>query len=232
MAFSFENTCALPLEKLPFTFYGLCLQEPMALLLNWVMAATSFYFFIRINKPVTNFQKYWRLFYLNFGISTFFGGLGHLFFNYFDVYGKYPCWVFGVFAAYFAGKAMISVPLISESLQKKIGIFLIVKAMFFAVGAVISQSFLFVMMDAIITYLFFCMGFGLYYWKKGMDSFRFTVYAVLILIPSLFIFLFKINPHLWFNKDDLSHVFMVLTIVFFYVGIIKFTDRSSNTQLL
>lgn len=232
MFLSIENLCALPVEKLPFSLFGLCLQEPMALILNWIMAGVSFYFFFRIQQPATLFQKHWRLFYLLFGISTFFGGLGHLLFNYFDVYGKYPCWIFGIFAAFHAGKAMISVPLISQAKQRKLTYFLVLKALFFAIAAVLTQNFLFVMVDAIIAYLFFCLGFGLYYWKKGMDSFRFTVYAVLILIPSVFIFLFQINPHLWFNKDDISHVLMVLTIVFFYLGIVNFTDKNENRILL
>lgn len=225
MLLTVENFCALPIEKLPFTMFGLCLQEPMALVLNWVMAFTSFYFFTRIQNPVTLFQKHWKLFYLMFGVSTFFGGLGHLLYNYFGVYGKFPCWFFGVFAAFYAGKAMISIPVLSEVTQRKLTYFLAFKAFFFASAAILTKSFLFVMVDATITYLFFCLGFGLYYWKKGYASFRFTVYAVLILIPSVFIFIFQVNLHLWFNKDDLSHVLMVMTIVLFYLGIVNFTGR-------
>ena len=228
MFLSVENFCSIPVEKLPFTMFGLCLQEPMGLLTNWLIALTAFYFYIRIKMPTTLFQKHWKLFYLFFGISTFFGGLGHLLFNYFDVYGKFPCWFFGVISAYHAGKAMISIHLISFKLQRRLTFFLLIKGLILLMLAVIKTSFLFIMVDATITYLLFCLGFGIYYWQKGLTSFKYTVYAVLILFPSIFVFSLQLNPHLWFNKNDLSHVLMVTTIIFFYFGIVNFKDIESK----
>jgi hypothetical protein len=220
--------CEISPDKLPFTWFGLCLQEPMALVTNWLIALTSVYLYFQIKKPYSNFRNHWRKFYFYFAISTFFGGLGHLLFNYFDVFGKLPCWFFGVIASFHAGKAMISVNMLTTSLQRKLTLFLFMKGVIlFLIGA-ITGSFIFIMIDAILSYLLFCLGFGAYYWRKGYDSFKFTVYAVIILFPSLFIFLLKLNPHLWFNKDDLSHVLMVLTIIFFYIGIRKFTKFESQ----
>jgi len=221
MLLGIENSCGIPLEKIPFEMFGLCLQEPMALVTNWLIATTAFILYFRMKKPQNQFQKHWKLFYITFGISTFFGGLGHLFFNYFDVYGKFPCWFFGVIAAYHAGKAMISNALMSKDAQLRLTFFLILKGIVLGGLAIVMKSFVFVMVDAVITYLFFCLGFGLYYWKKGLESYKFTVLAVLILIPSIFIFTLQINPHLWFNKDDLSHILMITTIIFFYLGISK-----------
>ncbi len=221
MLLEYENVCGIPLERLPFEMFGLCLQEPMALITNWLIALTAFLLYSRIKTPQNLFQKHWKLFYLTFGISTFFGGLGHLFFYYFEVYGKFPCWFFGILASYHAGKAMISNSLISKAKQVRLTYFLMLKGVVLIILAVITKSFLFVMLDATITYLFFCLGFGWYFYRKGYLFYKYTVIAILILIPSIFIFTLQINPHLWFNKDDLSHVLMVLTIVFFYIGISK-----------
>lgn len=207
--------------------FGLCLQEPMALITNWLIAITSFILYRLIKSPQNEYQRHWKFFYLIFGISTFFGGLGHVLFNYFDVYGKFPCWFFGTIAAYHAGCAMINVSILSPKLIKKLKHILIIKAVVFGLIAFVFQSFLFIMVDATITYLFFCLGFGAYYWRKGIQSFKYTVFAVLILFPSIFIFALKINPHLWFNKDDLSHVLMVTTIIFFYFSI----ANSSNGKI-
>lgn len=211
--------CEVPEELLPFELFGWCLQEPMALVTNWLIAITSFTIFFRMKPPYSKFSRHWRYFYLFFGISTFFGGLGHVFFNYFDTPGKFPCWFFGVISSYHASKAMISVNMITKSFQTKITFFLIVKMFLLGGLAMYFESFLIIMMDAIITYLFFCMGFGIYYWKKGYSNFKYTVYAILILLPSIFIFTLKVNPHVWFNKDDLSHVLMAFTIIFFYLGV-------------
>lgn len=224
MFLSVDNVCAIPVEKLPFSMFGLCLQEPMALITNWLIAATAFYLFSRMKIVENAFQYHWKKFYLFFGISTFFGGLGHLLFNYFDVFGKYPCWAFGILSAFHAGKAMISIHILRRAIQRRLTYFLIFKGVLLGVSAILMQSFLFIMIDATITYLFFCLGLGIYYWRKGVPSFKYTVYAVLILFPSIFIFTLQFNPHLWFNKDDLSHILMVTTIIFFYFGVIKYNE--------
>ncbi|PKR80403.1 hypothetical protein CW751_10055 [Brumimicrobium salinarum] len=216
-----KNPCNIPAEKLPFDFMGLCLQEPMALVTNMLIAITCFVIFYKFNPVENKFQKHWKLFYLLFGLSTFFSGFGHMFFNYSGIYGKFPTWILGLISAFHAGKAMISLNVISPKTNKILNNILLVKLIGFTVLAVVFKSFVFVMADAVITYLFFCMGMGLYYWKKGLNSFKYTVIAVLVLIPSIFIFTLQFNPHLWFNKEDLSHVLMVTTIIFFYIGIIR-----------
>jgi len=226
--FILNTLCDILPDKLPFTWLGLCLQEPMALVTNWLIALTSLYLFFQIKKPFSIFRKHWRLFYFYLSISMFFGGLGHLFFNYFDVYGKFPCWITGAFASFHAGKAMISVNMIKADLQRKLTYFLLIKGIVLTLIAMSLGSFLFMMIDAVLSYLVFCLGFGVYYWKKGYHSFKFTVYAIIILFPSIFIFLLKVNPHLWFNKDDLSHVLMMITIIFFYIGVRKFTKFESQ----
>lgn len=216
-----ENLCGIPAEKLPFEFMGLCLQEPMAMVTNLLIAITCFVIYSKMKITETNFQKNWKWFYFFFGLSTFFSGFGHMFFNYTGFYGKFPTWTLGLISAFYAGKAMISLNVISPKLYKGLIRFLTLKLFVFAILAISQKSFVFVMADAAITYLFFCMGFGIYYWRKGLTSFKYTVYAVLILIPSIFIFTLQLNPHLWFNKEDLSHVIMVTTVIFFYYGVIR-----------
>merc|ERR1711991_1018556 len=198
--------------------------EPMALVTNWIIAITAFVLYFRLRVTENDFQFHWRKFYLFFGLSTFFSGFGHVFFNYFDVYGKYPTWILGLIAAYHAGKAMISLNVLNPSAKKTFNWVLYAKLVTFALLALTLKSFIFVMVDAVITYLFFCLGFGIYYWRKGLTSFKYTVIAVMILFPSIFIFTLQYNPHIWFNKDDLSHVLMALTIIFFYLGVSRLNE--------
>lgn len=219
-----ENVCNIPVDRLPFTMFGLCLQEPMALVTNWVIAIIAFILYFRLRRPENEFQQHWRKFYFFFALSTFFSGFGHVLFNYFDVYGKYPTWILGMIAAYHAGKAMISLNVLNRSTQRTYNYILYAKMLTFALLALIFKSFIFVMADAVITYLFFCLGFGAYYWRKGIKSFKYTVLAVLILFPSIFIFTLKLNPHIWFNKDDLSHILMAFTIIFFYLGVSRLNE--------
>ncbi|MGM0478894.1 MAG: DUF6962 family protein [Bacteroidota bacterium] len=224
MLMSLNNGCNIPAEKLPFELFGLCLQEPMAWVTNWIVAATAFILYFRF-KPVENdFQKHWKLFYLYFGLSTFFSAFGHVFFMYFGVFGKYPTWILGMIGAYHAGTAMISLNILKGRLRQTLKFILSAKLIVLMVLALALQNFVFVMADATLTYLVFCLGLGIYYWRKGVKSFKFTVIAVLILFPSIFIFTLQFNPHIWFNKDDLSHVLMAMTIVFFYLGVSRLNE--------
>lgn len=214
-----ENFCDIPADKLPFHLFGLCLQEPMAFVTNMIIAITCFIIYFKFNPVENDFQKHWKMFYLAFGLSTFLSGFGHVFFNYTGVYGKFPTWILGLLSAFYAGKAMISLNILSPKTYQFSLTVLYIKFILLTIGAVLYQSFVFVMIDATITYLFFCLGLGIYYWKKGLSSFKYTVFAVLILIPSIFIFTLQYNPHLWFNKEDLSHILMAITVIFFYFGI-------------
>jgi hypothetical protein len=37
-----ESVCGISPDKLPFQIFGYCLQEPMALITNWLIAITAF----------------------------------------------------------------------------------------------------------------------------------------------------------------------------------------------
>ena len=60
-----------------------------------------------------------------------------------------------------------------------------------------------------------------YKFYKKEASFKLIVMGVIVMIPSAFIFLMKINPTPWFDKNDFSHLFLTIGIIFFYLGISK-----------
>ena len=229
------NICDIPADKLPFSIGGLCLQEPTALMSNMLISITAFVIYYRYKSNATpiesDFHRHWKQFFLFIGLSTFFGGFGHVFFYYTGFYGKFPSWILAFIAAYHSSKAMISLPIISRNLYQFALVFIFLKFIIFLGLALYTNNFLFVTLDSIITYLFFCMGLGIYYWQKGLESFKFTVLAVLVLIPSVFIFTLDLNPGLWFNKNDLSHVLIAITIVLFYIGIINFKHPTLAEKL-
>lgn len=220
------NIYDIPVDKLPFSIGGLCLQEPTAFMSNMLISLTAFVIYFKYKSngiPLEiDFHKHWKLFFLFIGCSTFLGGFGHVFFQYTGFYGKFPSWILAFIAAYHSSKAMISLPILSKKLYQFALGFIYLKFIVFLGLALYTKMFLFVTIDSAITYLVFCMGLGIYYWQKGLDSFKYTVLAVLVVIPSVFIFSLDLNPSLWFNKNDLSHVLIAITIVLFYIGIIRF----------
>ena len=62
---------------------------------------------------------------------------------------------------------------------------------------------------------------GLIYRKKFSILYKYFYLGVLIMLPTAFIYLLKINLHPWFDKNDMSHVLLTFGIVYFFIGITK-----------
>ena len=205
------------MEIIEFSWMGLRLQEPMALVTNWLIAAFAFYAYFDLRFSQNGFTQLFSRFFLFLGISTFCGGLGHIFFQYLGIYGKFPAWTFGVMAGYFSISAMVSL-FNKEKYALHWRRWILLSSFSVIVCAVAFQSFLFVTVDAVVKYL--TMG-GLAFFlsfKRALPL-HWVWIGVIILIPSVFIFLFQINVSTWLNKDDLSHVLMLGSIICFHASV-------------
>lgn len=215
------------MEKIEFELLGLHLQEPMALLTNWLMCAFSIFAYFKLSDGLLEDVKQWKKFFFWFTISTFFGGLGHLFFQYAGIPGKFPNWISATIATYYAGKAILERK--SDEKTKKNGEkLLLIKSSVLLLLSVIRYKFVFIAIDAILTYVICCgiMAYNLY--QRGSKEMRYMVYGVLICLPSVFIFFLNLNPHRWLNKDDLSHLLMLACIFCFYLG----ANERNETEVL
>ena len=141
-------------ELIEFKIGDLILQEPMALITNWMMSLFSMYAYFKLRGTDVREVVLWRKFFFIFAISTFFGGLGHLFFQQFGIPGKYPNWITGILAGYFAGLSML---LNLEQSKGKLflKLFLFIKGFLLAFFAIYLQKFIFIAVDAILTYIIY-----------------------------------------------------------------------------
>lgn len=204
-------------DKIEFELLGLHLQEPVALVTNWLMCAFSIYAFFQLTDTSKKEVYYWKLFFLFFIVATFFGGTGHLFFKYFGLYGKFPNWIATIVSGYFAGKAM-TLNITDKKNQRNYDWFLVIKSMSLLVSALVTLKFLYIAVDAILTYIIYCGVLGWGFYKKGHKEMKYFTFGVIICLPSVFIFFLDINLHKWFNKDDLCHLFLLACIYQFYIG--------------
>ena len=217
--------------KLAFNMFGLDLLEPMAIVLDFALALVSFYLAYKISKFTFKslFYSTWKLFFVFFGISTFFGALGHGLFNYFGIYGMFPAWLIAPLSIYLIEIAVINGHWnfkITERLKKVYLIKLVLVYLVFFVVYFSASSFekpdLFFLPIAINSIIGLFIGVGYFGFKlkqKQSISFKYFVGGILVIFPSAFIFLLKINIHPWFNKNDFSHLLMILGIVCFYLGV-------------
>jgi hypothetical protein len=208
------------IEIVKFSLGGFNLQEPMAFISNMLIASFSLFAYFSTKWASTKSSKYFSYFYLCMGISTFFGGLGHLLFQYFGVIGKFPSWVGAVLCGVFIGKGVLEYWKVKKSYQL-FHVFLLVKSISLLLLSLFFGTFLFIAIDAILTYIIYCGILPGNMWYNNKLEMKYFVYGIIILFPSAFIFLLNINIHKFFNKDDFSHILMLSGIIFFFVGIKK-----------
>ena len=68
--------------------------------------------------------------------------------------------------------------------------------------------------------LFFSLGYlGFSYSKNINAKFRYLWISLLIVLPSVVIQGLKLNPFSWFDRNDLSHLLLIIGVYFYYVSI-------------
>ncbi|MCG8575379.1 MAG: hypothetical protein MI810_10875 [Flavobacteriales bacterium] len=229
-------------EKISFELFGLDLLEPMALITDSVLGLLSIYFAFRLRKiqSAHPFFIYWRWFFIIFGLATFSGGLGHALFNYWGVAGKFPSWILAPISLYALEQGMVSVYPNKKkvSFLKSISFwkYVVVVGIFVAICVSIDlpanekKPFLPLAINSALS-MVVVGGFMAYYYQKKLDkNYLFILYGSLILLPSAFIFLLKINLHPWFNKEDASHVLMMITLFYYYLGVKKISRNFKESQ--
>lgn len=217
-------------EKIQFELFGLELLEPNAFIGDTVLFLVALFFAIKtynMGRTLPFFTQ-WTGFFLLFGIGFFFGGLGHLFYNYWGIPGKTPSWFLGVAATYFIERAMIS--LVEEPQQQKrfsqlsnakfilacLGVLLV--TWFVDLEIDYSKGMIVPTLNSTIG-LVFALGYLGYTFSKKIVGFKWFWMSVLILFPAALLQGFKINLHPWFDKNDFSHLLLIISLFFYYQGV-------------
>lgn len=219
-------------EKIQFVLFGWELMEPMALITDTIMGIISIVFGLKVAKlkSAHPFYLYWSLFFIIFGVGSLWGGFAHAFYGYWGIPGKIPSWIAGPTSVYCLEQAMISA-------NKKEKFYNALKAFSFWKLVIVLLSFILILslvdlkekpelgflpiaINTILGVSFFAGVLGWIYAKRGYSNFyKYFSWGVLIMLPSSFVFLMKINLHPWFDKNDLSHVLLTLGITYFFIGV-------------
>lgn len=217
--------------KIEFELFGLDLLEPNAVIGDTIILVMALYFAHKIAniKRKTSFNNLWAWFYLFFGFSFFIGGLGHALFNYTGIPGKYPSWYLGMISSYFLERAMISIyPVIS--LRKLFNQLALIKLVLALIAATMVFNFVDLSEDpsiglrvptinSIIGLIFSLAVLGLYYTRKIHPEFRYLFISFLLLIPTVFVQSMKIGFYPWFDRNDISHVLLLISMILYWKSI-------------
>lgn len=218
-------------EKIQWEFAGLELLEPNAMLGDIVLFGVAMYFASYCSKLTNDFYRNWRNFYLIFGCSFLLGGLGHFLYNYFGLWGKYPSWILGMVATYFLSKAMIglwpdeskrmhytnfSKWLLTIGVLSEISVFI-----FIDLSQDQSRGLLVPSLISGIGLIFALVYLGIAYQRKIDSAFKYFWIAALMLLPNAIIQSQKINLAQWFDRNDFSHVLLLISLILYFVALVK-----------
>lgn len=216
--------------KIEFELFGLDLVEPNAFIGDLIIFLVALYYYFKVKKQELNgsddFLKNWRLFYLWFGISFLCGGFGHVLYNYTGVMGKTPSWFLGLLAPYFIEQAMLSIypnvsrrKLFRQISTIKLVVFALLELVILCVFDISDAPEKGLLLPTLSTTagLFICLGIlGFYYQRKLHPSFKYLWYAMIVLILSAIPQAMKINIHQYWDRNDVSHIFLLLALVLYY----------------
>jgi hypothetical protein len=213
-----------------FTFAGLHLQEPSTFISDFLLAIISLYISFRIFKLNNKENAKFLYFYIFLFISTLFGAFGHVLFYYFGVLGKFPSWFFASIATfYFCTAVLEDIPTYFNLKWKS---FIWFKAILLLLLSLIFTKFIFVAIDSIISYVIFGGILSYLLWNQKRIHMKYLVYGTILLVPSIFVFVLDVNLHALFNKNDLSHLFILMAILFYYKAILERNKLNINCLIL
>jgi len=218
-------------NKIEVQFFDFIILEPNALVTDTLMAIVSLYlgFLLYRKENKSTFSKWWFAFFILFGISSFLGGLGHALFFYFGAKGKILNWITGIITIYLIERAMISSlkDVRKRQLYEAIVLGKLVFVFVVFIYVILTQpieekpelGFLPLAIHTIIGVFSTAGLIGFSQSKTQSIAYKYFYFGVAIILPSAFFYLLKINPIDWFDKNDISHLFITIGVVFFYIGV-------------
>jgi hypothetical protein len=218
-------------EKIEFNMYGLELLEPNAFIGDTLIFLLSIFFAYKLYRyPLqSSFFVHWRRFFLWFGICYALGGLGHLLYNYWAIAGKLPAFFLALLAPFFIEQAMLSIYNDSrwKSRFKRLSLYkLLLSLVAFSLICIFmdlsqdpSKGLIVVSFSSLIG-LGFALGYlGYKYAQDISKGFYYFLVSLFVLLPSGFFQLLKINFYPWFDRNDVSHLLMLIALVLYYRGV-------------
>ncbi len=220
-------------DKIEWKVFNMDLLEPITFFGDLLIAAFCFYFAYKILKMNTKvlFFYYWRWFFITFGVSMIVGSFGHLLYNYTGAFGKWFGWLGSLITSIFLEMAFISIypntkikKILYVISYVKLALMFIIELLILSFADIDKNQALGLIVPSINFFIGigFCAGYlGYYYQKTISENFKFFWIGVLVLVPATALQLLKINPHQYFDRNDLSHLILILSLILFYQGLKK-----------
>jgi len=211
------------MEKISIEWYGITFLEPVVFLTNWMITIQCFYYYQRFKRLTTetSFLFYWKSFFFLFGASTFFGGLSHLFFYYFELWGKIPGWSLAILSI-----TALELAVFHDDVKKhKHWIsFVWIQTLILFILLILDFNFNWVTVQTVIGLVLVLGVYAMLQVKKGRKNWKGYLYGIGWMLISVPVVILKVDLSIWFNRHDISHLLMMLCLHQFYKASLRVSE--------
>jgi len=217
---------------------GLHIQEPVTVLTNVIITAFCLFFYFQLNviSIQPKLKKYWRLFFLLFGVSALIGALAHGFKSYFQPNVFYYIWLImnlsGLSITYYLLRVNIEMSFVSDENKIRLHYLVVLIILIFSAITIITNDFLIVKINAGIAILVTLIRHYRAY-KKGYTGSGYIAFGFAFSTLSIIVHSTKLSLNEWFNFKDISHVIMNISLYIIFIGVLlklKFIEEVSTRE--
>jgi hypothetical protein len=219
--------------KIEWDFMGYQLLEPNAFIGDTIIALIALILFYKskkiYNRSKNSYNLFWMFFFLVFGIGFFVGGISHLLYNYIGIQGKYGAWYLGIVSSFFLELAMVSQLYRHKYLFEKIVVLKAILAIILLTALIAStdlsatplKGLVIPTINSFIGLVFTLAYLGYRYTRTKSKGFRYLYWSILVLLPTVLFQGLKINFHPWLDRNDVSHILIIITLILYYTSLRK-----------
>ena len=222
------------MEKTELIIQKLVLQEPVTALTDFIVTVLCFVFYFKLGKAEAGSRRnnLWRSFFLFVGLSTFLGGVAHLLRFYLEGPVHKTIWlsmnVLSAISVYFAELSAIEV-VINQNKKKLINLIALILLMSFTSLSLYTQNFNIAKINMGIGLVFILISHVITN-RRGLEGSLFVVIGMSCSFIPVFIHSQQISLSKWFNFNDISHVFMMLSLYFIFLGVTAINLNEANDE--
>lgn len=209
----------------PVYLFGIKIEEPVTSLTALLISGVCLFAFFRLGKlqqPNNRTLLYLRFYFLVMAIATANGGIiGHAFLGYLSFSWKLIGWVSSMFSIMLIERASIEYAshLIPNKVSKWLKWINIIELAVFVTITMITLNFFFVEAHTAYGLLIVVASLHFYVYRKvKSEGSRLFLIAVAFAAISALVFMNRISISVWFNYNDISHVFLTIAAWYFYKG--------------
>lgn len=213
---------------------GIQVNEPVTVLTNILLSGLTFHFYLRLNKVTqkkSTLLSYWKFFFLFLSIANLIAVVSHGFKSYIEPNTYYYVWMFMNLASfpssYFLLLSNLEVSYLHPKKHKWYYWFIQLLTLLLVVSIYLLNTIELVKLNAGLVILI-TLWVHIKSHKNGLSGSYWIYNGFLLSLICLPVHTYKISLHPYFNFKDISHVIMLVSLYFIFLGMKNYLETAET----